>query len=184
MVLQKFDWTKFFAVAIPAKVNGRAVVAIVNTGSAGVVILESRFERLGLAGDDEVEYTIISATDSNKKFRKFLFGVKIAVGKSKKSIPALVLEGLHFDVLLGMSWNKKATAIVNAAEGVVSLYGDKLKFKPFPELALFIVKEVVRVYSFEIIVLPLRKSLVFLVRNQAVTGNEVYFFNYRDKLNI
>ena len=40
IVLLKFDWTKCSAVAITAKVNGRAVVAIVNNGSTGVVISE------------------------------------------------------------------------------------------------------------------------------------------------
>ena len=56
MVLQKFVWMKFLAVAVPAKVNGKPVVAIVDTGSAGVVISESCFERLGLKGENEVEY--------------------------------------------------------------------------------------------------------------------------------
>ena len=46
MVLQNFDWTKCSAIAIPAKVNGKPVVAIVDTGSAGVVISEICFERL------------------------------------------------------------------------------------------------------------------------------------------
>ena len=103
MVLQKFDWTKCSDVAVPAKVNGKPVVAIVDTGSAGVVISESCFERLGLKEDDEVEYTITLATGTNKKLRKVMFGVEIAVGKNRKCIPAIVLEGLHFDVLLGMS---------------------------------------------------------------------------------
>ena len=50
MVLQKFDWAKYLAIAILAKVNGKPVVAIVDTGSAGVVISWSCFERLGLKG--------------------------------------------------------------------------------------------------------------------------------------
>ena len=48
MVLQKFDWNKCLAVAILAKMNGKPVVAIVDTGSVGVVILESCFEIPGL----------------------------------------------------------------------------------------------------------------------------------------
>ena len=78
--------------AILAKVNGVPLIAIFNTTSTGVRILESCFERLGLVGDNEVEYTITFATNTNKNFRKVLFGVEIAVGKSKKSIPALMLE--------------------------------------------------------------------------------------------
>ena len=46
IVFQKFDWTNCLAIAIPAKVNRKPVVAIVDTGSAGVVISESCFEDL------------------------------------------------------------------------------------------------------------------------------------------
>ena len=127
MVLQKFDWTKCSAVAIPSKVNGKPVVAIVDTRSAEFVISESCFERLGLKEDDEVEYTITSATGTNKKLRKVLFGVEIAVGKNKRCIPAIVLEGLHFNVLLGMSWIKETNTIVKATEGVVSMDGEVIK---------------------------------------------------------
>ena len=80
-----------------AKVNGEPVVAIVDTGSAKVVISEGYFERLGLKEDDEVEYTIASATSTNKKLRK-VFGFEIAVGKNRRCISAIVLEGLHFEV--------------------------------------------------------------------------------------
>ena len=76
MVLQKNNWTKCLASAIRAKVNGKPVVAIVDTGSAGVVISESCFVRIGLKEDNEVEYNITSATCTNKKLRKVLFGIK------------------------------------------------------------------------------------------------------------
>ena len=111
--------------AISAKVSGEPVVAIVNTGSAGVVISDICFERLGLVGDEEEEDIISSAMDTNKKLRRVLIGVKLIVEK-KVNIPALVLEGLDFDVLLGMSWIKNTNAVVHAAEGVVSLNGEKL----------------------------------------------------------
>ena len=58
MLLQEFKWSKFSAVAVPAKLNGLMVVAIVDTGSAGVVILKSCFDWLGLVNDNEVEFTI------------------------------------------------------------------------------------------------------------------------------
>ena len=41
MLLQEFKWSKFSAVAMPAKLNGQMVVAIVDTGSAGAVISKS-----------------------------------------------------------------------------------------------------------------------------------------------
>ena len=33
---------------------------------------------------------------------------------------------LNFDVLLGMSWIKRTNAILHAAEGIVSVNGEKL----------------------------------------------------------
>ena len=81
------------------------------------------------------------ATGTNKKLRKVLFGVEIAVGKNRKRIPAIVLEGLHFNVLLGMSWIKETNAMVKATEGVLSMDGEVIKYKPYPKPALFIVEE-------------------------------------------
>ena len=52
------------------KSEWKPVVAILDTRSAGNVILEGCFERLGIVKDDEVEYTIKSATDTNKKLKR------------------------------------------------------------------------------------------------------------------
>ena len=41
MLLKELKWTKFSALAMLVKLNGHAIVAIVNMGSAGVVILKS-----------------------------------------------------------------------------------------------------------------------------------------------
>ena len=95
-----------------AKLNGQMVEIIVYTGSAGVVILKSCFDWLGLVNNNEVEFTITLATDTNKKVRKAMFGVKIAVIEKTVYVPAIVLEGLHFDVLLGFSWLHKAKASI------------------------------------------------------------------------
>ena len=44
------------------------------------------------------------ANKNNQKIRKIIKEVEIEIEKSKVVVPAIVLEGLHFDVLLGMSW--------------------------------------------------------------------------------
>ena len=41
MLLQELKWSKFSAIAVPAKLNGQMVVAIVVTSSAGLVILKN-----------------------------------------------------------------------------------------------------------------------------------------------
>ena len=44
-----------------------------------------------------------------------------------------------------MSWIKEINTIVKATEGVVSVDGENIKYKPYPEPALFVVEEEVRV---------------------------------------
>ena len=117
LLLKEFKWIKFLAIALPVKIFGHAFVAIVDTGSAGVVISKSCFDHLGLAGDDEVEFTITSATDTNKKVRKVLFSLKIAIGKNTEKIMAIVLEGFHFDMLLEVSWLKELKARILMEKG-------------------------------------------------------------------
>ena len=43
MLLQEFKWTKYLAVAVQDKLNKHKVVAIVDKGSAGVVVSKSCF---------------------------------------------------------------------------------------------------------------------------------------------
>ena len=66
---------------------------------------------------------------------------------------------------------------MNAAEGVVRVDGEKLKSNLYPEPALFIAEEGVRVYSSKLIVLPPGKSMGVLFCHQAVTIDEVHFTN-------
>ena len=110
--------------------------------------------------------------------------MEIVFGKNKRCIPAIVLEGLHFDVLLGMSWIKETNTMVKATEGLVSIDGEVIKYKPYPEPALFIVEEGVRVYSCELMVLSPGKNVGVPVRHNVVTGNEVYFVKYKEDLNL
>ena len=46
MLLKEFKWTKFSALALPVKLNGHVIVAILDTGSAGVVISKSCYNHL------------------------------------------------------------------------------------------------------------------------------------------
>ena len=58
-----------------------------------------------------------------------------------------MLEGLHFDVLLGMNWIKETNTKVKTTEGVVSMDEEAIKYKSYPEPASFIVEEGVRVLA-------------------------------------
>ena len=45
-------------------------------------------------------------------------------------VPAIVLEGLHFDVLLGMSWLKAAKAIIDVVNGIIRIQGEQIPIRP------------------------------------------------------
>ena len=89
------------------------------------MISKSCFDWLGLVSDNEVEFTITLATDTNKKVRKVMFGVEVTVGDKTVRVPAIVLEGLHFDVLLRVSWLHEAKASIQVSQG--SLVVDTVK---------------------------------------------------------
>ena len=112
MLLQEFKWNKYLAVVVQAKLNQHLLVAKVDTGSAGVVISKSCFDQLGMVKDEEVEFIIALATNTVKKVRTVLFGVDVNVGEKTVKDPNIVLEGLQFDVLLGVSWMQEAKASV------------------------------------------------------------------------
>ena len=61
MVVKDLKWSQQTAIAMKALLNKQKVVAIVDTGSSGVVISKSCFRRLGLMQDGEVKFTITQA---------------------------------------------------------------------------------------------------------------------------
>ena len=92
--------------------------------------------------DEEVEFTNTSATNTNKKLKKVLFGVKVTVGRNAATVLAIVLEGLHFDVLLGVTWLKEAKAKILVREGVIKVNGELNVYSCGPILHLLLQKMV------------------------------------------
>ena len=115
--------------------------------------------------DEEVEFTVTSATDTNKKLRKVLFGVEVTVGKNTVTVPAIVLEGLHFDVLLVVSWLKEAKAKILLEEGVIEVNGEHIIYKSWPEPASFIAEDGIRIYCDQFTVLTPGKVMGVPVRH-------------------
>ena len=63
--------------------------------------------------------------------------LEVKVGNSKVVVPAIVLEGLHFDVLLRMSWLKAAEAIIDVVNKNIRIQGEQIPYKAWPEPASF-----------------------------------------------
>ena len=55
-----------------------------DTDSAGAVVSKSCFDQLGMVKDNEVEFTISSATDTNQKVSKVVFGVEVSLRKLQR----------------------------------------------------------------------------------------------------
>ena len=172
------------AIAMKALLNKQKVVAIIDTGSSGVVISESCFRRLGLIQDGEVEFLITSATDTNRKHRKIIKEVEIEVGKSKATVPAIKLEGLHFNVLLGMNWLKAAGATIDVVDGTIRIAEEKVPYTAWPEPALFVMEDGTKVYSKEFAIIEKGKSKPITVCHEKIRKNEAMFLQYTKKGNI
>ena len=56
-------------------------------------------------------------------------------------VPAIVLEGLHFDVLLGMSWLKAAEAIIDVVNRNIIIQEEQCPYKAWPEPASFLAED-------------------------------------------
>ena len=184
MVVKDFKWSQQTAIAMKALLNKQKVVAIINTRSSGVVIFESCFRRLGLMQDGEVKFTITSATDTNRKHRKVIKEIEIEVGKSKATVPTIILEGLHFDVILGINWLKAAGAIIAVINGTIKIAEEKVPYKARPEPALFSVEDGTKVYSKELAVIAKGESKTIAVYHGMTGKNKDLFLQYTEKGNV
>ena len=110
-----------------------------------------------------------------------MFGVKITVGEKTVRVPAIVLEGLHFDVLLRVSWLHKTKASIQVSEGSLVVDTVKIPYKLWPEPAAFVVEEGVHIYCNKLTVIRPGRSVGVPVCHSGVTGGEVQFVKYKDE---
>ena len=75
-----------------------------------------------------------------------MFGVEVTVGRNTVTVLAIVLEGLHFDVLLGVSCLKEAKAEILVEEGVINVNGEHIIYKLWPKPAAFIAEDGICVF--------------------------------------
>ena len=127
-----FLWSDVPLLSVSAKIFSKNVVAVVDSGSSGVVISCGCVSRLGLKPDDLVEMNIASLNGVEKKSRSVFFDVPIKVGHSLVSLPTLVADGLFVDVLLGANWLKAVGACLDVSQLELVVDSEKLKLKKLP----------------------------------------------------
>ena len=91
-----------------------------------------------------------------------------------------MLEGLHFDVFLGVSWLKEAKAKILVGEGVIKVNWERIVYKLWAKPALFIAEDGIRLYCDQFTVLTPGKVLGVPVCHLAMTGGGVYYIQYKD----
>ena len=153
LLVKDFTWSQQTAMALRTCLNGKNVVAIVDIGCSGVVVSESCFRRLKLAHNREIEFTITLATDTNQNNKRIMKKLEVKVGNSKVVVPAIVLEGLHFDVLLIMSWLRAAEANIDVVNESIRIQGEQIPYKAWPEPASFLAEDGVKLYCKELAVI-------------------------------
>ena len=99
-------------------------------------------------------------------------------------VPAIVLEGLHFNVLLRMSWLKAAEAIFDVVNGIIRIQGEQIPYKAWPEPASFLAEDGVKLYCKELAVISKGEPKMVEVYHQQLDKGEVMYlqFNKRAKV--
>ena len=100
MLSKNFSWLSNLALTIPDKLNSQLVIGIIDTGSSGVIVLLSCVDWLNLREERQIAYTLTMPNDTFSQERKVFKGTKVDMGKSLVVLLALVLDGLHYNVLL------------------------------------------------------------------------------------
>ena len=95
------------------------VVAIVDTGSSGIVVLETYVQRLNLIPDNEVKFSITLATNSTKKNCKLFYDLKIFISNVSIFYLLFIFKKLQFDLLLDVNWIKSIKALINAVNNTL-----------------------------------------------------------------
>jgi len=178
LLVQKFNWSKNSALTVKASIGEVEVVAIVDTGSSGVVVSESCVSCLNLVPNDEVEFSVTSATNSTKKLRKLFYNLSITVSNVSVKLPAIVLEGSHFDLLLGVSWIKATKAIINGENNTLCMGNTTVSCGYWPEPSSMPLS-VSTMKSNTSVNIPAGGSCSVPINHEKLKANEVYYVTYK-----
>ena len=88
--------------------EGKLVTAIIDMGCLGVIVSKGFINRLGLIADYQIDFTLNKDKGTAEKQCLVFEKVEITVGKHSVCLLAIVVDGGHFDVLLGLTRLRKS----------------------------------------------------------------------------
>ena len=99
-------------------------------------------------------------------------------------VPAIILEGLHFDALLEMSWLKAAKAIIDVVNGNTRIQGEQIPFKAWPEPAYFLAEDGVKLYCKELAVITKGEPKMVEVYHHQLDKGEVMYLQFNERAKV
>ena len=75
--------------------------------------------------------------------------MSINFGKSVVPLPVIVLEGLHYDMLLGVNWIAQTNSKIDIIKRTIEVQGESIQFKTYQEPASKVLEKKDRVYAKE-----------------------------------
>ena len=88
--------------------------------------------RLGLVANAKIDFTLNTAEGTAEKQHLVFEKVKITVGKYGVHLPAIVVDGGHFDMLLGVNQIKKNGTKLDFKSDQVNVDDKIIPMKPYP----------------------------------------------------
>ena len=65
--LENFQWMDKSAITVPAMLEGKKVIVIIDTGCSGVIVSKGCINRLGLVAESQIEFTLNTAEGTVEK---------------------------------------------------------------------------------------------------------------------
>ena len=110
--------------------------------------------------------------------------LEVKVGNSKVVVPAIVSEGLHFDVILGMSWLKAAEAFIDVVNGSIRIQGEQIPYKAWPKPVSFLTEDRMKLYCKELAVISKGEPKMVAVYHQQLDKGEVMYLQFNERAKV
>ena len=129
LVAKPFKWSAEGVIQIDVTIDGHKAKAIYDPGCSGVAISQAWASKRVLGSPTHFPITIASAEGVSTIHRTVFTGLKIKWKGSEVCLPAVILPGVGFDVLLGMSWITAAGVGLNAQNKTLTLGNEEYKYE-------------------------------------------------------
>ena len=128
LLAKPFKWSGEGIIQLDVKIQGHRAKAVYDPGCSGVGLSAAWAARHALGTSAQMPLTIASADGISTITREVYEGLQIDWKDSSVRLPAVVLPGAGFDVLLGMAWIAAAKVSLNADTRTLRVNGNDYRY--------------------------------------------------------